>query len=94
MSSVIAVGGAHLHANASERARCDYDRIAREILADADQVDRAGTAWCGAAEVLVVRQGGVALIAIHDSAEVSVASARDEQSLRSGSLLFVLHDRH
>src|SRR5215204_2621851 len=37
---VIAVDGTKVHANASERATCDYERIAREILADADAVDR------------------------------------------------------
>src|SRR5207244_1736196 len=37
--SVIAVDGTKVHANASERANCDYEQIAREILADADAVD-------------------------------------------------------
>ena len=37
---VIAVDGTKVHANASERATCDYERIAREILDDADAVDR------------------------------------------------------
>jgi transposase len=37
---VIAIDGTKLHANASERASCDYDQIAREILAEADAVDR------------------------------------------------------
>ena len=32
--------GTKVHANASERATCDYERIAREILAEADAVDR------------------------------------------------------
>src|ERR687892_138245 len=36
---VIAVDGTKLHANASERATCDYEQIAREILAEADAVD-------------------------------------------------------
>jgi transposase len=38
---VIAIDGTKLHANASERATCDYEQIAREILAEADAVDRA-----------------------------------------------------
>jgi transposase len=37
---VIAVDGTKVHANASERATCDYEQIAREVLADADAVDR------------------------------------------------------
>jgi transposase len=36
---VIAVDGTKVHANASERATCDYGQIAREILADAEQLD-------------------------------------------------------
>jgi hypothetical protein len=36
---VIAIDGTKVHANASERATCDYERIAREILAEADAVD-------------------------------------------------------
>ena len=31
---VIAIDGTKVHANASERATCDYERIAREILAE------------------------------------------------------------
>jgi hypothetical protein len=37
---VIAIDGTKVHANASERATCEYERIAREILAEADAVDR------------------------------------------------------
>jgi transposase len=37
---VIAIDGTKVHANASERATCDYEQIAREILAEADAVDR------------------------------------------------------
>jgi transposase len=37
---VIAIDGTKIHANASERATCDYEQIAREILAEADAVDR------------------------------------------------------
>src|SRR5215218_9699169 len=37
---VIAIDGTKVHANASERATCDYEQIAREVLADADAVDR------------------------------------------------------
>jgi transposase len=36
---VVAVDGTKVHANASERATCDYERLAREVLADADAVD-------------------------------------------------------
>jgi transposase len=36
---VIVVDGTKVHANASERATCDYEQIAREILADAEQLD-------------------------------------------------------
>ena len=38
-TGVIAVDGTKVHANASERATCDYERIAREVLAEAEQVD-------------------------------------------------------
>src|SRR5829696_3365512 len=37
---VIAIDGTKVHANASERATCDYEQIAREILAEANAVDR------------------------------------------------------
>src|SRR5919197_589807 len=37
---VIAIDGTKVRANASERATCDYEQIAREILAEADAVDR------------------------------------------------------
>jgi Transposase domain (DUF772)/Transposase DDE domain len=37
---VIAVDGTKVHANASERATRDYEQIAREVLADAEAVDR------------------------------------------------------
>ena len=37
---VIAIDGTKLHANASERATCDYERIAREVVAEADAIDR------------------------------------------------------
>jgi hypothetical protein len=37
---VIAIDGRKVYANASERATCDYEQIAREILAEADAVDR------------------------------------------------------
>src|SRR5215207_10187045 len=33
---VIAIDGTKVHANASERATCDYEQLAREILAEAD----------------------------------------------------------
>src|SRR5919197_978291 len=36
---VIAIDGTKVHANASERATCDYEQIAREVLAEADAVD-------------------------------------------------------
>jgi hypothetical protein len=38
-AEVLAVDGTKLHANASERATCDYERLAREVLADADAID-------------------------------------------------------
>jgi transposase len=38
---VVAVDGTKLHASASREATCDYEQIAREILAEADAVDRA-----------------------------------------------------
>src|SRR4051794_1765186 len=37
---VIAIDGTKVHANASERATRDYEQLAREILAEADAVDR------------------------------------------------------
>ena len=36
---VVAVDGTKIHANASERATCDYEQLAREVLADADVID-------------------------------------------------------
>jgi transposase len=39
--AVLAVDGTKLHANASQHQNLDYDQIAREILAEADAVDRA-----------------------------------------------------
>jgi len=40
-ADVLAVDGTKIHANASERATCDYERLAREVLADADAIDAA-----------------------------------------------------
>jgi transposase len=37
--SLVAVDGTKVHANASERATCDYEQIAREALAEADAID-------------------------------------------------------
>jgi transposase len=37
---VIAIDGTKMHANASEDANCDYEQLARQILAEADAVDR------------------------------------------------------
>lgn len=37
---VLAIVGTKLHANASEDANCDYQQLARQILAEADAVDR------------------------------------------------------
>jgi transposase len=39
--AVLAVDGTKLHANASQHQNLDYDEIAREVLAEADAVDRA-----------------------------------------------------
>jgi Transposase domain (DUF772) len=39
--AVVAVDGTKLHANASHHSNRDYEQIAREILAEADAVDRA-----------------------------------------------------
>jgi transposase len=38
-AKVVAVDGTKVHANASERATCDYEQLAREVLADADAID-------------------------------------------------------
>jgi hypothetical protein len=38
-AKVVAVEGTKVHANASERATCDYEQLAREVLADADAID-------------------------------------------------------
>src|SRR5919202_5648370 len=38
-ADVIAVDGTKVHANASERATCDYEQLARDVLADADAID-------------------------------------------------------
>jgi len=37
---VIAIDGTKMHANASQHATRDYDQIARQILGEADEVDR------------------------------------------------------
>src|SRR5450759_4034423 len=37
---LIAIDGTKVHANASQHAARDYEQLAREILAEADQVDR------------------------------------------------------
>ena len=39
--AVLAVDGTKLHANASQHQNLDYDEVAKEILAEADAVDRA-----------------------------------------------------
>jgi transposase len=46
---VVAVDGTKLHANASHHSNRDYEQIAREILAEADAVDRAEDERYGAA---------------------------------------------
>src|SRR4051794_27357834 len=38
-AEVVAVDGTKVYANASERATCDYEQIARDVLAEADAVD-------------------------------------------------------
>src|ERR687888_574757 len=38
-AKVVAVDGTKVHANASDRATCDYEQLAREVLADADAID-------------------------------------------------------
>src|ERR671932_2241694 len=38
-ADVVAVDGTKVNANASERATCDYEQLAREVLAEADAVD-------------------------------------------------------
>jgi hypothetical protein len=38
-AEVLAVDGTKIHANTSERATCDYERLAREVLADVDAID-------------------------------------------------------
>jgi len=38
-AKVVAVDGMKVHANASERATCDYEQLARVVLADADAID-------------------------------------------------------
>jgi transposase len=38
-AKVVAVDGTKVHANASERATCDYEQLARAVLADADALD-------------------------------------------------------
>jgi transposase len=38
--AVLAVDGTKVHANASQHQNVDYDQIAREILAEADEIDR------------------------------------------------------
>jgi len=46
---VVAVDGTKVHANASHHSNSDYEQIAREILAEADAVDRAEDERDGAA---------------------------------------------
>jgi transposase len=38
---VIAVDGTKLHANASDRSNMTYEQIARELLGQAEEIDRA-----------------------------------------------------
>jgi hypothetical protein len=46
---VIAIDGTKLHANASQHANCDYERVARQILGEADTIDREEDARYGQA---------------------------------------------
>src|SRR5919106_2292591 len=46
---VIAIDGTKMHANASQHANRDYERIARQILGEADEVDREEDAQYGEA---------------------------------------------
>jgi hypothetical protein len=44
---VIAIDGTKMHANASQHANRDYERIARQILGEADEIDREEDALHG-----------------------------------------------
>src|SRR4051794_18280379 len=44
---VVAVDGTKVHANASERATCDYEQIGRDALAEADAIDAEEDAQFG-----------------------------------------------
>jgi hypothetical protein len=46
---VIAIDGTKMHANASQHANRDYERIARQILGEADEIDREEDALHGQA---------------------------------------------
>ncbi len=55
-SGVIAVDGTKIHASASERANCDYEQLAREILEEADEVDRLRTSSSVSAAAMSCRR--------------------------------------
>src|SRR5919206_746587 len=68
-ADVVAVDGTKVHANASERATCDYEQLAREVLAEADAVDAEEDERFGdrrgdeLPEALATRQGRAAWLA-------------------------------
>jgi hypothetical protein len=78
---VIAIDGTKLHANASQHATRDHERIARQILGEADEIDREQDAQNGQARgdelppELASREGRERWLrgAKRDLAEVSAA---------------------
>jgi hypothetical protein len=53
---VIAIDGTKMHANASRHATRDHDRIARQILGEADAVDREETSVLATSAAMSCRQ--------------------------------------
>ena len=55
-SGVVAIDGTKMHANASRDANVDYDRIAREIIAEAIATDEAEDERTGTRAVMSCRR--------------------------------------
>src|SRR4051812_48716407 len=85
-AEVVAVDGTKVHANASERATCDYEQIAREVLAEADAVDAEEDERLGdrrgdeLPEALSTREGRAQWLATPSAAWKSAAPRRPSRS--------------
>src|SRR5215210_1138262 len=81
---VIAIDGTKVHANASERATRDYEQIAREILAEADAVEREATSYLSSSRPAPGARSGWPRRSAASSGSVPRRPGRSPPRARSG----------